>query len=129
MPSSLSYLVSCRGLYSGASATQTGQFSYSLSGINPQEVYDAAKALQGKLYEKVGTIFQAASGQAVTIYAGVIPGLNGGPSGTGYTDNQRPNIVSGTDCRADWICCLMCAFCPIHTSSRNCARTPGATRR
>jgi hypothetical protein len=49
---------------------------------------------------EIGTILQAASGQALTIYTGSIPGLNGGPSGTGYTDNQRPNIVSGVDCRA-----------------------------
>ena len=28
------------------------------------------------------------------------PGLNGGPSGTGFNDNQRPNRVSGEDCRA-----------------------------
>jgi hypothetical protein len=28
-------------------------------------------------------------------------GLNGGPSGTGYTDNQRPNMVPGVSCRAN----------------------------
>ena len=50
---------------------------------------------------EIGTIVQAASGQAVTIYTGGLPGgLNGGPSGTGYTDNQRPNMVSGVDCQA-----------------------------
>jgi hypothetical protein len=49
---------------------------------------------------EVATILQAASGQAVTIYTGSIPGLNGGPSGTGYTDNQRPNMVAGVNCRA-----------------------------
>ena len=27
--------------------------------------------------------------------------MNGGPSGTGYTDNQKPNMVSGVDCRAN----------------------------
>ena len=50
---------------------------------------------------EVGTIIQAASGQAVTVYTGGLPGLNGGPSGTGYTDNQRPNVVSGVSCLAD----------------------------
>lgn len=50
---------------------------------------------------ELGVITQAASGQALTIYTGSIPGLNGGPSGTGYTDNQRPNIVPNVDCRAD----------------------------
>ncbi len=41
----------------GASANQTGQFSYSLSGINPGEVYKAANALMGKLAAKQGTMF------------------------------------------------------------------------
>jgi hypothetical protein len=50
---------------------------------------------------EISTIIQAASGQAVTVYTGGLPGLNGGPSGTGYTDNQRPNIVSGVSCRAN----------------------------
>ena len=31
---------------------------------------------------------------------GALPGLNGGPSGTGYTDNQMPNRVSSEPCRA-----------------------------
>ncbi len=41
----------------GASATQTGQFSYSLSGINPGEVYAAYGAMMAKLSPKQGTIF------------------------------------------------------------------------
>jgi hypothetical protein len=49
---------------------------------------------------EVGLIAIATSGTPVTIYTGTIPGLNGGPSGTGYTDNQRPNRVPGVDCRA-----------------------------
>jgi hypothetical protein len=50
---------------------------------------------------EVGGIVQAASGQAVTVTTGSLPDLNGGPSGTGYTDNQRPNMVSGVSCRAN----------------------------
>jgi hypothetical protein len=50
---------------------------------------------------QISTIFQAASGQAMTVYTGGLPnGLNGGPSGTGYTDNQRPNMAVDGDCRA-----------------------------
>ena len=49
---------------------------------------------------EVSSIVQAASGQALTVYTGNIPGLNGGPSGTAYTDNQRPNRVPGVDCAA-----------------------------
>ncbi len=49
---------------------------------------------------EIATILQAASGQAVTVYTGSLPTLNGGPSGTGYTNNQRPNMVSGVDCHA-----------------------------
>ena len=78
-----------------------------------RHVFNAALVLAGPRLEdktplqrallggwEVGTIFQAASGQALTIYTGPIPGLNGGPSGTGYTDNQRPNMVPGVDCLA-----------------------------
>ena len=39
-------------------------------------------------------IVGAATGQPITAYAGTMPGLNGGPSGTGYTDSQRPNRTS-----------------------------------
>jgi len=39
---------------------------------------------------EIATIVGAASGQPFTAYTGSLPGLNGGPSGTGYTDNQRP---------------------------------------
>ena len=50
---------------------------------------------------EIGTIVQAASGQALTVFTGGLPnGLNGGPSGTGYTDNQRPNMATDGDCRA-----------------------------
>jgi hypothetical protein len=34
------------------------------------------------------------------VLTGTIPGLNGGPSGTGYTDNQRADRVPGQPCRA-----------------------------
>jgi hypothetical protein len=51
---------------------------------------------------EIGTILQAASGQALTVYTGELgSGLNGGPSGTGYTDNQRPNMVPGVSCQAN----------------------------
>jgi hypothetical protein len=46
------------------------------------------------------SIVGAGSGQPFTAYVGSLPGLNGGPSGTGYTDNQRPNRT-GESCRAD----------------------------
>ena len=86
---------------------------FGLANTDRRHVFNAALVLAGPTMEdqhnlkgrllggwEVGTILQAASGQAVTIYTGSIPGLNGGPSGTGYTDNQRPNMVSGVDCRA-----------------------------
>jgi Carboxypeptidase regulatory-like domain len=49
---------------------------------------------------EVGTIVAAMSGTPITVFTGTIPGLNGGPSGTGYTNNQRPNRVPGVSCRA-----------------------------
>jgi hypothetical protein len=50
---------------------------------------------------EVGTIAAASSGIPLTVYTGNIPTLNGGPSGTGYNDNQRPNRVPGQPCRAE----------------------------
>ena len=44
---------------------------------------------------EVGTIAQAASGAALTVYTGAIPGLTNRVSGTGQTSNQRPNVVPG----------------------------------
>jgi hypothetical protein len=48
---------------------------------------------------EIASIAVASSGSPITIYTGVIPDLNGGPSGTGYNDNQRPNRVAGQPCR------------------------------
>jgi hypothetical protein len=45
---------------------------------------------------ELATIVGAASGEPLDIFAGNIPGLNGGPSGTGFTDNQRPNRTSAS---------------------------------
>jgi len=47
---------------------------------------------------EAAAILGAASGQPLSVHTGSIPGLNGGPSGTGYTDNQRPNQVAGEPC-------------------------------
>jgi HAE1 family hydrophobic/amphiphilic exporter-1 len=41
----------------GATSRQGGQFAYTVSGINPDEVYAAAGALTGKLMPAVGTVF------------------------------------------------------------------------
>ncbi len=41
----------------GASASQTGQYSYSLSGIDPREVYAVAGRLIGRLMQDQGKIF------------------------------------------------------------------------
>ena len=41
----------------GATSRQGGQFSYSISGINPLEVYEAAGKMQMELMGQVGTIF------------------------------------------------------------------------
>jgi hypothetical protein len=50
---------------------------------------------------EIAAIAAAASGQAVTVFTtGGLNGLSGGPSGTGYSNNQRPNVVSGVSCKA-----------------------------
>jgi hypothetical protein len=60
-----------------------------------------APAVRGAFGDwELTTIVGAGSGQPFTAFVGGLPGLNGGPSGTGYTDNQRPNRTS-EPCRAD----------------------------
>ena len=50
---------------------------------------------------EIAGILGAGTGQPLTAYTGGLgSGLTGGPSGTGFTDNQRPNRVSGEPCRA-----------------------------
>ena len=50
---------------------------------------------------EIAGILGAGTGQPFTAFAGQLgSGLTGGPSGTGFADNQRPNRVSGEDCRA-----------------------------
>jgi HAE1 family hydrophobic/amphiphilic exporter-1 len=41
----------------GATSRQGGQFAFSLSGVNPDEVYKAAEGLTGRLMPKVGQMF------------------------------------------------------------------------
>jgi len=49
---------------------------------------------------EIAAIVGGATGTPLTIYTGTLPGLNGGPSGTGYNDNQMPNRVTSEPCRA-----------------------------
>lgn len=42
------------------------------------------------------TIVGAGTGQPFTAYAGALPDFTGGPSGTGFTDSQRPNRTSAS---------------------------------
>jgi hypothetical protein len=48
---------------------------------------------------EVASIVAAASGSALSVYINGVPGLNGGPSGAGYDNNQRPNVVPGVSCK------------------------------
>jgi hypothetical protein len=60
---------------------------------------NSSSSVRGLLGDwEVATIVGAASGVPINVHTGSIPGLNGGPSGTGYTDNQRPNVVAGQPC-------------------------------
>ena len=50
---------------------------------------------------EIATIAAYTSGQSITVFTTACPGLQGGgPAGTGYTNNQRPN-VTGQSCQAD----------------------------
>jgi len=51
-------------------------------------------------WELTSTVI-ASSGQPLTIYAGGVPGISNGPAGTGFGDNQRPNLVPGVNCLAN----------------------------
>jgi Carboxypeptidase regulatory-like domain len=49
------------------------------------------------------TIVQAGTGYPITVVTGAVPGLSGngnGPAGTGYSAQNRPNVVEGQDCQA-----------------------------
>ena len=47
---------------------------------------------------EITAIVGIGSGQPLTVFTGTLPGFNGGPSGTGYNDNQLANRVSGEPC-------------------------------
>ena len=58
----------------------------------------AARALMGDW--EIAGIIGAGTGQPLSVYTGSLPGFNGGPSGTGYNDNQLANRVANQPCRA-----------------------------
>jgi hypothetical protein len=49
---------------------------------------------------QVTTVAMASSGAPLTVTIGSIPEIPGGPAGTGFGANQRPNLVAGESCRA-----------------------------
>ena len=50
---------------------------------------------------EVTAIVGAGTGQPLTVFSGNVPGLNGGPSGTGFDANQVANRVANVSCRAE----------------------------
>ena len=48
----------------------------------------------------IGGIVFYASGVPLTVFNGAVPGVPGGPAGTGYEGNQRPLRVAGQPCHA-----------------------------
>jgi hypothetical protein len=81
--------------------------------INRPHIFNASLILMLPTFEDKGgfmkhvlgdwelaTIAAYSSGQSMTVYTTGIPGIQGGPSGTGYANNQRPN-VTGESCNAD----------------------------
>ncbi len=78
------------------------------AGIHREHIFNSSLILHLPFFEdepglkgallggwSIGTIVSYASGLPLTVYAGAIPGVAGGVSGTGYVDNQRPNRVGG----------------------------------
>jgi len=84
---------------------RTHIFNASLIWMLPS-LNDRSRAMRAALGDwEIATIVGAGTGQPLTVFSGGLSGaagttLNGGPSGTGFTDNQRPNRVSGEECRA-----------------------------
>jgi len=50
---------------------------------------------------EVGTIIILSHGNAITPHTGSVPGIGGGPSGTGFNNNQLLNRVPGEPCRLE----------------------------
>jgi len=59
MPGAMGFLIPQPVLQisTGATQQQGGNLAYSISGVHPQEVYDAATKMKMRLMEKVGTLF------------------------------------------------------------------------
>jgi hypothetical protein len=68
---------------------RTNLFNMSLVYLLP--VLDSKSGLTRGLFGnwELSTMVSAATGQPFTAYTGPIPGLNGGPSGTGYDHQSR----------------------------------------
>ncbi|MDP9267972.1 MAG: carboxypeptidase-like regulatory domain-containing protein [Acidobacteriota bacterium] len=49
---------------------------------------------------EMATIVILSHGSALTLHTGSVPGIGGGPSGTGFTNDQLLNRVPGEPCRA-----------------------------
>jgi hypothetical protein len=47
---------------------------------------------------ELANILVLSHGAALTVTTGTVPGLDGGPSGTGFADNNRPLRVAGVGC-------------------------------
>jgi hypothetical protein len=88
------------------------QLDWGPTGINRPHVLNASLVLLLPTFEEKGGLMKALlgdweiasiaaymSGSSMTVFTSNIPGINGGPSGTGYTNDQRPN-VTGQSCQA-----------------------------
>jgi hypothetical protein len=95
------------------SINESANLDRGLTGTHRKHIFNAGlvlvlPALEGKSgFVKhvlgdweVATIAQAASGAALTVFTGPVPDLAGGVSGTGFSGNQRPNVVPGQTCQA-----------------------------
>jgi hypothetical protein len=87
------------GDYGRAAIDRRHIFNASLVWMLPS-LENKSSALRAVLGDwEIATIVGAGTGTPVNVHTGSMPDpLNGGPSGTGYTDNQRPNVVPGQPC-------------------------------
>jgi len=80
---------------------------------NREHVFNSSVVWHAPAFDNRGSVFRTilgdwsiggivfyASGVPLTVFTGEVPGVAGGPAGTGYLGNQRPIRVAGQPCKA-----------------------------
>lgn len=98
------------GTFAGQITDRETDIDYGFAEIHREHVFNSSLVWAGPTFEgdstwkrallgnwQVGTIVQYSTGTPITVYVGGVPNING-IAGTGFADNQRPNLVPGISC-------------------------------